>query len=250
MPRLVTDFLVELILPPGGPLLLCAAGFLLLQRFHAAGRILSWTGILSIWISSLGVVGDAMLRALEPAPAAVSDLSRAQALVVLGGGRNLGSPEFGEDTVNDYTLVRVRYAARIARETGLPVLVTGGSPNGGVLSEAETMHIAFSKDFQVPIRWIERESKTTAESAVRTYALLAPEGIRRIGLVSTAWHLPRASGAFRKSGFEVVPAPTGYISREDLRAIDFLPTATGMHNTRFALREMLGFLWYWCLGTL
>ncbi len=48
--------------------------------------------------------------------------------MVLGGGRYRDAPEYGNDTVGEYTLVRLRYAAKLHRETGFPLLVTGGRP--------------------------------------------------------------------------------------------------------------------------
>ena len=47
---------------------------------------------------------------------------------MLGGGVDYGAPEYGGNTVVSSTLVRLRYAARLYRATGKPVLVSGGDP--------------------------------------------------------------------------------------------------------------------------
>ena len=54
----------------------------------------------------------------------------AQAIVVLGAGKRTHAPEFGGETVNRLALERLRYAATLARETRLPMLVSGGAPAG------------------------------------------------------------------------------------------------------------------------
>jgi uncharacterized SAM-binding protein YcdF (DUF218 family) len=57
---------------------------------------------------------------------------------------------------------------------------------------------------------IEGGSIDTHENAIRSYQVLAPLGIRRILLVTSAMHMPRAAGAFRKAGFEVIAAPADF----------------------------------------
>lgn len=183
------------------------------------------------------------MRALEPPPAAGSDIASAQAIVVLGGGVIERSPEYGEAVVGSESLVRLRYAARLARETRIPVLVSAGNPYGEV-PEAEAMARALKTDFAVEARWIEKGSATTAANAVLSYAMLAPEGRTRIALVTTAWHMPRAARAFRGAGFDVVPAPTAYLPPRDWLALDFVPSSEGLRLTRIALWELLGMAWY------
>ena len=93
-------------------------------------RICVVTGVSLLWLLALPVLGNSMLRSLEGEPLDHADLLQAQAIVVLGGGRYRDAPEYGGDTVGEATLVRLRYAAKLHRETGLPLLVTGGKPEG------------------------------------------------------------------------------------------------------------------------
>jgi hypothetical protein len=71
---------------------------------------------------------------------------------VLGGGRNRGAPEWGGESVNSFTLQRLRYAARLARESGLPLYVTGGKPDGGEFAEGTLMAEVLSREFAAPVR--------------------------------------------------------------------------------------------------
>jgi uncharacterized SAM-binding protein YcdF (DUF218 family) len=245
VPRELTDAVAALLLPPGLPLILVAIGaFLTWRRRVRAGVTLGTAGFALLWLSCLSIVGQSLVRLLEPLPVAPAALEGRQAIVVLGAGRLHDAPEYGEDVVGTEALARVRYGARVARQTGLPVLVAGGKPYGGSLSEAATMSHALEQDLATPVRWIEGESNTTAENATRSFAMLQPEGRTRIILVTSAAHMRRAELAFRKAGFDVVAAPTVFVSRRDMHAVDWLPSATGLRATRTALGELLGIIWY------
>ena len=192
-----------------------------------------------LWIFSTGAVGNALLRNLEAPPLVAEALPRAQAIVVLGGGLIPQSPEYGEDVVGADTLARLRYAATLSRKSGLPVLVSGGRPYGS-RPEADAMAEVLS-EMGIQAKWKEAGSTTTAENAARSFAIL---GSRRIALVTSAWHMRRAQRAFAKAGFEVIAAPTSYVTRASYRAVDFLPSTSGMAQTRLGLWELMGMLWY------
>jgi uncharacterized SAM-binding protein YcdF (DUF218 family) len=242
--RELTDPLAQLLLPPAGPLLLLAFGAILAQRRKAVGITLAVLGFTALWVSSLEGVGYSLLRRLEPPPVAKPALGSATAIVVLGAVRIHDSPEYGEDTAGTQALARLRYAARLARATGLPILVSGGKPYGGSLPEGEVMARVLQQDFNTPVKWIEDRSTTTAENAAQSFAILQPAGHTRIALVTSAWHMPRAERTFRKAGFDVIPAPTAYTSRRESKFTDWLPSAEGLYATHVALWEMLGMAWY------
>jgi uncharacterized SAM-binding protein YcdF (DUF218 family) len=244
VPREFTDPVALLLLPPAGPLLLLALGAILWRRRKHVGLTLVLLGFAALWLSSLEIVGHSLIRTLEPPPVSQSELANASAIVVLGGARIQASPEYGEDTVSPQPLARLRYAARLARSSGLPILVTGGKPYGGTLSEGEAMARALKQDFNTPATWIEDRSNTTSENATLSFAILQPTGRTRIALITSAWHMPRARLAFRTAGFDVIAAPTSYYSRHDAKVTDWLPSAEGLYATRVALWELIGVVWY------
>jgi uncharacterized SAM-binding protein YcdF (DUF218 family) len=244
LPREITDPLALLLLPPAGPLLLLALGAILARRRKRLGFALGLLGFAALWLSSLEGIGNSLIRKLEPPPASKAALANATAIVVLGAMRIHDSPEYGEDTAGSLVLARLRYAARLARTTGLPILVSGGKPYGGSLPEGEIMAGVLQQDFNTPVKWIEDRSTTTAENAAQSFAILQPLGHTRVALVTSAWHMPRAERAFHKAGFDVVPAPTAYTSRRESKFTDWLPSAEGLYATRVALWEMLGAAWY------
>ncbi len=110
---------------------------------------------------------------------------------------------------------RIRYAARLAKASGLPVLTSGGLHYGTPPSEARIMAQSLLDDYGVPVRWEEGRSRTTWENARFSAEMLREAGIRRVILVTSAIHMPRSIWSFEKAGLEVVPAPSGYIGTDD-----------------------------------
>ena len=242
---LLKKILAALILPPAGPILLALFGLWLLRaksrRWQHGGAALATLSLLGLLVLSLPVVGNALMAPLEPhPPIAPEQLRRVQAIVILGGGSYFAAPEYGGDTVSHYTLERLRYGARLGRESSLPLLVTGGAPFGG-RAEAESMREALERDFGVKVRWVESAARDTAENARLSAPLLKAAGVTRIALVSHGWHLPRAIELFEKQGIEVTPAPTAFSTGSPSLLEDLLPG--GLVTSRLALREYLGQLY-------
>ena len=211
--------------------------------------LLAWRPILVavvlLYALSTQFVADALLYVLEPAPRDPAADPSGQAIVVLGGGTYHQAPEYGGDTVRARTLLRVRYAARLQRALGRPVLVTGGSPEGSPVAEAQLMKQVLEKEFQVPVQWVEQRSNNTLEHGRLVYRLLKPAGVERIYLVTHAWHMPRARLAFERAGFAVIPAPTAYTTRFQLTVLDFLPRAEALSDSTRFFHEVISLAWYY-----
>ena len=225
--------LSSLLLPPTSLIALTLLGVLMLKRRRIAGLVLIVVSQMLLLALSTPVVANAIVRTLEPPPA----VKRAQAIVVLGGGRNLGSPEWGGETVNDYTLRRARYGARLARETGLPLYVSGGKPDGGESAEGTLMRGLLASELGVPVKWVETVSETTREQAQMAAQDLRPQQISRIALVTDAVHMPRARRAFELAGLLVIPAPTGYSGQRPFAPYQLIPGPGALRQSHIALRE-------------
>jgi len=237
---LLKKLLATLVLPPAGPLLLAVLGLLLLRRRPRLGRALAWGGLVLLWLLATPAVTKPMLAALEDIPALdLAQAKNAQAIVVLGGGSTWAAPEYGGDTVSRWSLERLRYAARLHRDTGLPLLVTGGAPLGGV-PEGRSMRDALERDFGVRVRWVEDRSTDTRDNARMSAALLKEAGVGRVLLVTHAWHMRRAQAAFAAAGLDALAAPTGYETTGPLTALDFLPRPGGLWAGHVAMNEWLG----------
>lgn len=237
--------------PPSICILLCLAG-LCFSAAHwvVLGRVLMGLGLGSLYLLSTGLCAGWLAAGLEQdAALKAADTPRLrsnQAIVVLGAGRDLAAPEFnGEDMPNYWGTARLRYAAYLYRETGLPILVSGGVVHGEREPEASLMAQSLTRDFVANVHWQETGSATTWENAKGSYALLKPEGVDHIVLVTTAAHMWRAKRAFEHVGFTVQPAPTDFADFRQLPlALQLVPTAQALLYSRQALHEYVGLGWY------
>lgn len=216
------------------------------MRRRTAGHCLTLGSLAALYVVSTPFFAANLLRLVEVSSSPpLAELRSAGAIVVLGGGTYFNAPEYGGDTVGAITLERLRWAARLHRQTGLPLLVCGGRPFGSVRSEAEQMRTALSEDFGVPVRWMEDRSNTTLENAANVRNELAAAGVNRIVLVTQAAHMRRARLAFARAGFEVVPSPTGFARLAPLTARSFLPDSEGLRMGRTFFHEVIGLGWYY-----
>ena len=242
----ITNLVGTFLLPPLNLLLVALAGLLLMHSRPRLARGLLAGSLALLWLCATPYVADGALRLLESGVHAVDPKNQsADAIVVLGGGTYFNAPEYGgADTVSDASLLRLRYAAKLQRETGKPILVTGGSPLGNTTSEAQQMKTVLEKEFHVPVQWAEDASDNTLENARYSYRLLQKSGIKRIYLVTHAWHMPRSALAFQSAGFEVVPAPLDFSTRYRTDLLSFLPNAGSLNNSKIVMHELIGLLWY------
>ena len=129
-----------LLLPPAINLLVALFGFVMLAYKRKLGLVLVFLSVFSLYLVCTTPVSNLLLSRLESYPALPERIipGKEQAIVVLGGGRYPDAPEYSGDTVNTWTLERLRYAAMLVEKTHLPLLVSGGRLHGETLSEDET----------------------------------------------------------------------------------------------------------------
>ena len=238
--------LSDLVLPPTSLLVATLVGVALAKRRRAVGLTLVVASQLLLAALCLPVVANALARSLEPPPVTSEQLKRAQAIVILAGGSNLGSPEWGGETVKTTTLQRLRYGAKLARETGLPILVTGGRPLRSKYAEGELMSDVLTSEYKLGVRWIEVEAMTTGENALMAAQALKTDGIKRIALVTDAIHMPRSRQAFERAGLEVIACPTAYAGQRPFGWYQLAPGVAALHLSNMALREWFS-QWFYAL---
>ena len=243
--------LKQLLMPPGVLLLLIALGWWLRRRFPRLAFACFTVGFGGLWLMSLPAVTQWSAAWLEREPVLeqaqwATLAQRADAIVILGAGREQNDPGWGRtDQPGLMALERLRYAARLARASGLPLAATGGLHYGQPPSEAALMADAMRLDYGLEIRWLEEQSRTTWENAVLSAELLQPQGVRRVVLVTQAWHMQRARWSFEQAGFEVISAPMGYLSAGYERPLGgWLPESRAIWQSSQLLNEVIGLLAY------
>ena len=233
------------LLPPLNLLLLAGLGLVLLLFRRRAGMALIVASLSGLFLLSMPVVATKLAGLLEHRAVDHAEKpDEPQAIVILGAGTYAAAPEYGGDTVSALTLERVRWGARLHRSSGLPILVSGGSPFATRSSEAAQMKAALEQDFHTDVKWLEDNSFNTIDSARNVRQKLAVAKIDRIALVTHALHMPRARLVFEHAGFHVIEAPTGFSTTRTPGILNFLPSAQGLELSRTFLYEVLGLGWY------
>ena len=241
-----------LIAPLGTTLLLGLFGLALqaagLTRKTAGRRVATAASALGLaWLVlwSTPLASDALRGALEAqaGPRTVQAVPQAPVIVVLGGG--VSGPRPPQRPYPDLGAAadRVWHAARLFHAGKAPrVLLSGGTVRTGDGSEAEAMQ-RLLLDLGVPPAAIELEaaSDTTATNARHTARQLAAQGVKRVILVTSALHMPRARAALEREGLQVHPAPT------DFEVIDMpwdllrvVPDADALDGSGRAMKEIVG----------
>ncbi|MCH4879770.1 YdcF family protein [Pseudomonas sp. TMW22090] len=243
-------FVKQLLLPPGILLLLLALGWWLRRTRPRLAGLCFALGLGGFWLMSLPIVVQWSANALERVPPLTREEwatlgQRADAIVVLGSGREHGDPAWGADQPTGIGLERQRYAARLAKASGLPVLTSGGLHYGTPPSEARLMADSMLDDFGVTVRWQEGLSRTTWENAQMSASMLLPQGIKRVVVVTQAAHMPRAVWSFQKAGFEVVPAPVGFLGGDNARPLGgWMPEFKSIWQSGQLMNEAVGQVGY------
>jgi len=252
------------LMPPALPLLLIVIGLLIglgtarrgASRRPRAGQGWILVGTSILLLSSLGVVSDALLNltqsGLTPlSPTALEQRMLApnapQAIVILGVGvrRDLSEDDTDGFAPKQDAQDRLLYAARLARISRLPILVSGGAPIPQTPPEARVMRRVMERDLGVAVRWVEDRSLDTGENARFSAQLLNSDGVRHVVLVTSPSHLQRATSAFLEAGLTITPAPTALNPGGGAFWELWVPSAGALRQSTAASHELLGraFLW-------
>ena len=240
----ITALVMPLALLP----LLALMGLLLAKKYNYLGRFVSVTALLGLWLLSCEAtavwLSQAALPQYPPANAAQLKARGVQAIVVLGGGLHPEAPEYGKAQPGPATAARLRYGIWLSKQSGLPIAFSGGNGwsagSKAQSTEAEAAERVAVQDYGITLRWLEAESRDTAENARLVAPMLKRDGIERIALVTDALHMPRAMQAFEGLGLIITAAPTGFVLPAKSSLLQWLPTANGISKSTRVLHELLG----------
>ncbi len=223
-------------------------------RSRRGGR-LAGAGAAYLAIGGLSPLGNALILPLEQRfpPVEVSRLGEIAGVIILGGAEDgrisegrggLGLNEAAERITEGARLAKLFPQAKIVFTGGVGRLWFGGTPGAGPVARFLT-GMGVSPERIV----LEDKSRNTRENAALTRDLLKPASGERWVLVTSAYHMPRAVGVFRRAGFDVLPFPVDFRTKgwEDAaRPFDGLPD--GLERVDVAVREWAGLAAYWLLG--
>ncbi len=241
--------LKSLLLPPGGLILLLFISLLFIRKVF--GKLLLALTLAAFYLLSTPAISTNLMAGLERYVFVTPEeilAAKTEAIVVLGGDLYEEGPEYGGDTIKGELLERVRYAAWLQKRTNLPIIVSGGNMDKTKPSEAKLAGQVLKEEFGCQVLATEDQSKTTWENAQNTKGVLAANGIKKVALVTHAWHMPRAMRVFTQHGIDAIAAPTifsnGKQNSSDDMARNWLPSSIALRTSYLALHEYLGMAWY------
>lgn len=224
------------------------------------GTLRQWRGLVfaalaAFYLACTPWVGAWLLGRLEYVHPRlqVAEAPAADAVLVLGGTMGPASPEGYLPNWSD-AMERFEGGVALVQAGRAPRLLFTGGPlrDGGAESEGAAMRrLAVARGVPAEAIAVLGRVGNTADE-VRVLADHAREhGLRRIILVTSAWHMPRAMRQFRAAGLEITAFPVDYHYNPDRQvlATDFLPHALhGLANTEMAMRETYGLAFYAVFG--
>lgn len=204
---------------------------------------------LFLYLSSSSYVANALVTGLEKdyPPVSLEEVPNAEVAIVLGGMiQTISSvkarPELSDSADRITDAIRLYRAGKVKK-----ILFTGGS---GLLLSDEYREANLAKSLLIDLGVkesdiiLENNSRNTYENAVETKKIIEEKNFQSYILVTSAFHMKRSVGCFRKQNLEVIPFPTDYRSFQmDSGAFElYLPSAGYLDTTTFAIKEWVG---YW-----
>jgi uncharacterized SAM-binding protein YcdF (DUF218 family) len=235
--------------------LLMLGALLSATRLARFGRKLLIVAFVLLLVCGCSPLGSLLLYALESRfPAWDASAGTPDGIIVLGGPIDADlSAAHGMPVVHG-SPDRIFAAAALARRyPNARIIYTGGSPNliANDAREADYAAAIFESLGIDRARLIlERASRNTYENAVFSKALAEPKPGEHWLLVTSAFHMPRSIGLFRKAGFAVEAYPVDWRVGTSLGdVLSFTPMVNeGLSRTDAGMREWMGLLAYWMSG--
>jgi uncharacterized SAM-binding protein YcdF (DUF218 family) len=234
---------------------LAALGVVLMfTRFRRAGRMLATLGVVLLLVAGLSPLGNILIYPLEQRfPPWDAARGAPAGIVVLGGAISPdvsaahGTPALTEaaerltavaELARQYPAARIVYSGGNAR-----LLLVRGNEAEYALALFESFGIA--RERLTP----EDKSHNTVENALFSKALADPKPGERWLLVTSAYHMPRAIGIFRRAGFAVEAYPVDWRTRGRVDLMMPFDSLTGgLRRTDTAVREWVGLVAYRITG--
>jgi uncharacterized SAM-binding protein YcdF (DUF218 family) len=224
--------------------------FFLLMSVLVRRRGPAVAGLLVLLVSALPLTADRLWTALEAEYPyrPIESVENADAVVVLSG--MLGGIETSDGVVPQWGEATDRFFAGIdlltAEKAPLIIFTRGQYPWDSLPPEGEQLA---SRAIAMGIRenqiLLTGTVTNTADEAAEVKTLMEFGGMRRVILVTSSFHMPRAVMLFARKGIETVPYPTDF--RADGASVDWMdwvPSAGGLNQTSDAVRELIGRLYY------
>ncbi|ABD88880.1 YdcF family protein [Rhodopseudomonas palustris] len=241
--------------PSNAIVMICVLGAVLLPtRWRRGGLRILTLGLALLLIAGFSPLGNVLLLSLtERFPAWQADGRAPDGVIVLGGSIDAEVSTARNALELDASAERIVVMLQLARRfPDARIVFSGGSANllQAPVAEAPIAGRLLHSFGIAPERIVlEDRSRTTAENAAFTRALVTPAAGERWLLVTSAFHMPRSIAAFRAVGFDVEAYPVDWRTRGWIdAAMPFDRLSAGLARTDVAVHEWVGLIAYRLAG--
>jgi uncharacterized SAM-binding protein YcdF (DUF218 family) len=215
------------------------------------GRGLVITALALLWLLSTPVA-DLLLLPLETSYPVVERPDHADAVVVLTGMVDSKAARGDQVELGQAADRIVAGVELMHRGQADYLLIAGGSGDLFDQSVSEALILErFAIRLGVPADRIlvDTTSRNTHENAVQAWRLLREARLSNVILVTSAFHMPRSMGCFRKVGLHPRPYPVDFRGRwGEYDPLSWLPRVSNLQSSTTAIREYVGLIMYWFRG--
>ena len=244
----MSEILKSLLLPSQIVTILLFMGVILklIGRFQKLSTASLLTGAVMYILFSTGVVASLLISPLEyryPFVKSAEEYDDVDTVVLLAGYAADDPLMPLSSQANSASIYRVLESHRIFHEGRLKRIIVSGKKSSVSVIKALLV------DLGVPHSAIIEDSGAThtSHSAISLKEYI---GTRSFFLVTSAGHMPRSVGVFRKQGMTPIPAPTDFLLPKNFLNASLLPSPLHMGISDMAVREYGGILWYRLTGIL
>lgn len=230
----------QFMLFPGCVIFGVPIAYLLLSNRKVARRCVITLLFVMLYVFSMPYVGTRLAASLQSATPVTGPLNELACgtVAVLTGGVLTSVAGYEGPQPSHSSLERLRYGILLARDTGTGLAIVGGGPKG--LAEGPVLARVAVEEFGIHPQLVEDQSANTMEGAANLQALLPPGNAGSLCLVTSAGHMERARDAFAAVGYDVIPAPVGFIGAPAGTFVNFLPHAWALDYSNQWINERLG----------
>lgn len=233
--------------------LLVAGTVLLWTRWRRGGRRILGTTMVFVVLITVFPVGKYLTHLLENRfPVARELPPEITGIITLGGminqfitsQRGQAALGAGAERMTEFVVLARRYPSA-------KLIFTGGSASltRREITESDAARVFFRGMGLDPARIVfEDQSRNTHENAVFTYRIASPGEDENWVLITSAQHMPRSVGAFRKAGWKPIPYPVDFNTELPYRFALGFGLSSGINNLSLALHEWMGLVIYRFLG--
>jgi uncharacterized SAM-binding protein YcdF (DUF218 family) len=225
-------------------------GFAIFSKNPVRKRKLFIISLVTLYVFSNSFIADEVMRLWEVTTPDLKPTQKYDYAIVLGGmiwyDARQDKPQFMRGSDRIFQTLPLLHSGQIKK-----IIISGGS---GSISHPEEKESVILKNYLVkmgiPDSCIitENQSRNTRENALLTKKLMDSLNIKgEVLFVTSAFHLRRAIGCFKKAGIEkIVPYPTDRYSGPRKYELDFmfLPNADAMDQWNLLLHEITGYIIY------